>query len=109
MHYYHFRAMSQDLIFIPIRDATGTTQLVFRSGDSQLRADIQKLTTESVICAEGIVRKRPEEMINKQQSTGAIEVELDKIYCLNPASTSLPFWPSQPLKNLVRHSSSFKR
>ncbi|CDH58093.1 aspartyl-trna synthetase [Lichtheimia corymbifera JMRC:FSU:9682] len=94
------RAMSQDLIFIPIRDATGTTQLVFRSGDSQLRADIQKLTTESVICAEGIVRKRPEEMINKHQSTGAIEVELDKIYCLNPASTSLPFWPSQPLKNL---------
>lgn len=102
MHYYHYRAMSQDLIFIPIRDATGTTQLVFRSGDSQLRADIQKLTTESVICAEGIVRKRPEEMINKHQSTGAIEVEIDKIYCLNPASTSLPFWPSQPLKNLVR-------
>ena len=94
--------MSQDLIFIPLRDASGTTQLVFRSGNPELRAEIQRLTPESVVCAEGIVMKRPDGMINKQQSTGAIEVELKKIYCLNPASSSLPFWPSQPATTLVK-------
>ncbi|KAG2227728.1 hypothetical protein INT45_004770 [Circinella minor] len=94
------RTMSQDLIFIPLRDASGTTQLVFRSGSPELRAEIQRLTPESVVCAEGIVMKRPDGMSNKQQSTGAIEVELKKIYCLNPASSSLPFWPSQPATTL---------
>ncbi|KAI9321075.1 tRNA synthetases class II-domain-containing protein [Dichotomocladium elegans] len=94
------RAMSQELIFVPIRDSTGTTQLVYRSKDPALKTEIQKLTTESVICAEGIVRKRPDGMVNKEQSTGAIEVELEKIYCLNPAATALPFWPSQPTNKL---------
>ncbi|KAI9488798.1 tRNA synthetases class II-domain-containing protein [Zychaea mexicana] len=94
------RAMSQDLIFVPLGDASGTTQLVFRSGNPELRAEIQRLTPESVICAQGVVVKRPDGMINKQQSTGAIEVELEKIYCLNPASGSLPFWPSQTAATL---------
>lgn len=34
-------------------------------------------------------------MANEKQATGEIEVEIKTIYCLNPASPSLPFWPSQ--------------
>ncbi|KAI8143086.1 tRNA synthetases class II-domain-containing protein [Fennellomyces sp. T-0311] len=94
------RAMSQDLIFLPLRDASGTTQLVYRSGPESIKADIQRLTPESVICAEGIVRRRPDGMVNSKQTTGEIEVELQRIYCLNPASPSLPFWPSQPAATL---------
>ncbi|KAI8367162.1 tRNA synthetases class II-domain-containing protein [Choanephora cucurbitarum] len=91
------RDMSQELIFLPLRDHTGVTQLVYRPSDNQqIKTHIQSLSPESVICVEGIVRKRPEGMANKKQATGEIEVELDKIYCLNPSSPSLPFWPNQP-------------
>ncbi|CAO3607745.1 unnamed protein product [Mucor hiemalis] len=88
--------MSQDLIFLPLRDHSGVTQLVYRNAnDENLRSQIQSLSTESVVCVEGIVRKRPDGMSNKKQSTGDVEVEISKIYCLNPATPNLPFWPSQ--------------
>ncbi|KAG1055872.1 hypothetical protein G6F43_002192 [Rhizopus delemar] len=90
------RSLSQDLIFIPIRDHSGVTQLVFRDNNNpQLKSQIQSLSAENVICVEGIVRKRPEGMANEKQATGEIEVEIKTIYCLNPASPSLPFWPGQ--------------
>lgn len=90
------RDMSQDLIFLPLRDHSGVTQLVYRNAnDENLRSQIQSLSTESVVCVEGIVRKRPDGMSNKKQSTGDVEVEISKIYCLNPATPNLPFWPSQ--------------
>ncbi|KAI8330921.1 tRNA synthetases class II-domain-containing protein [Blakeslea trispora] len=90
------RDMSQELIFLPLRDHTGVTQLVYNKGNHDIKTQIQSLSPESVICVEGIVRKRPEGMSNRKQATGEIEVELDKIYCLNPSSPSLPFWPNQP-------------
>ncbi|KAI9019417.1 tRNA synthetases class II-domain-containing protein, partial [Phycomyces nitens] len=91
------RALSQDLIFLPLRDASGTTQLVYRTGQAaELKTQIQGLGAESVICAQGIVRRRPDGMSNDKQGTGEIEVELEKLYCLNPASPNLPFWPNQP-------------
>lgn len=84
------------MIFIPIRDHSGVTQLVFRDNNNpQLKSQIQSLSAENVICVEGIVRKRPEGMANEKQATGEIEVEIKTIYCLNPASPSLPFWPGQ--------------
>lgn len=90
------RDMSQDLIFLPLRDHSGVTQLVYRNAsDEALRSQIQSLSTESVVCVEGIVRKRPDGMSNKKQATGEVEVEISKIYCLNPATPNLPFWPSQ--------------
>ncbi|KAI9481356.1 MAG: tRNA synthetases class II-domain-containing protein, partial [Benjaminiella poitrasii] len=90
------RDLAQDLIFVPLRDHSGVTQLVYRNAkDEELRKQIQSLSPESVVCVEGIVRKRPEGMSNKKQVTGDIEVEITKLYCLNPASPSLPFWPNQ--------------
>jgi hypothetical protein len=34
-------------------------------------------------------------MSNKKQAAGDIEVEITKIYCLNPATPNLPFRPNQ--------------
>ncbi|KAI8967433.1 tRNA synthetases class II-domain-containing protein [Mycotypha africana] len=90
------RHLSQDLIFLPIKDHTGVTQLVYRDSNQQLKSQIQSLSPESVICVEGVVRKRPEGMANSKQATGDIEVDITKLYCLNPASPSLPFWPHHP-------------
>ncbi|KAG2211153.1 hypothetical protein INT47_006272 [Mucor saturninus] len=87
------RDMSQDLIFLPLRDHSGVTQLVCK-GDEEIKTQIKSLSVESVICVEGIVQKRPEGMGNKKQASGQVEVEITKIYCLNPATPSLPFWPN---------------
>ncbi|CAG8736645.1 14117_t:CDS:2, partial [Cetraspora pellucida] len=57
-----------------------------------LKDELSKLSPESIVCMEGIVMKRPAETINKHSMTGEIEVELDKLYCLNPAN-KLPFSP----------------
>ncbi|GAA5799804.1 tRNA synthetases class II-domain-containing protein [Helicostylum pulchrum] len=90
------RDMSQDLIFLPLRDHSGVTQLVYRDADNEgLKSQIQSLSAESVVCVEGIVRKRPDGMSNKKQASGEIEVEISKLYCLNPATPTLPFWPNQ--------------
>ncbi|CAG8466626.1 22620_t:CDS:10 [Dentiscutata erythropus] len=92
------RTISGDLYFLPLRDSYGTTQLVYRSSSDPekshlLKDELLKLSPESVICIEGIVVKRPVETINKHSMTGEIEVELDKLYCLNPAN-KLPFTPN---------------
>ncbi|CAG8561382.1 759_t:CDS:10 [Acaulospora morrowiae] len=93
---HKLRKLFSDLYFLPIHDSFGTTQLVYRpvTSKSTNKNDIErvlsKLSAESVICAEGIVQMRPDEMINKKMSTGEIEVEIDKLYCLNPAK-KLPF------------------
>ncbi|GBC10059.1 hypothetical protein RclHR1_09300006 [Rhizophagus clarus] len=93
------RKLSPELIFLPIRDSYGTTQLVYRSSkladDTSLvlRNELSQLSTESVICVEGVVIQRSQDTINKNMLTGEIEVEIDKLYCLNPAYT-LPFLPS---------------
>ncbi|RIA94628.1 tRNA synthetases class II-domain-containing protein [Glomus cerebriforme] len=92
------RKFSPELIFLPIRDSYGTTQLVYRSSKSSddasliLQEKLSQLSAESVICIEGVVAQRPKETINKNMLTGEIEVEIEKLYCLNPAYT-LPFFP----------------
>ncbi|RGB29156.1 hypothetical protein C1646_766962 [Rhizophagus diaphanus] len=93
------RKLSPELIFLPIRDSYGTTQLVYRSpslaDDTNLilQEKLSQLSTESVICVEGVVIQRSQDTINKNMPTGEIEVEIDKLHCLNPANT-LPFLPS---------------
>uniref|UniRef100_U9U5P8 Aminoacyl-transfer RNA synthetases class-II family profile domain-containing protein n=1 Tax=Rhizophagus irregularis (strain DAOM 181602 / DAOM 197198 / MUCL 43194) TaxID=747089 RepID=U9U5P8_RHIID len=93
------RKLSPELIFLPIRDSYGTTQLVYRSPSLAdytnliLQEKLSQLSTESVICVEGVVIQRSQDTINKNMPTGEIEVEIDKLHCLNPANT-LPFLPS---------------
>ncbi|KAI9284945.1 tRNA synthetases class II-domain-containing protein [Umbelopsis sp. AD052] len=96
------RSISNDLLFIPLRDAYGTTQLVFRSeacsnaeAANALRSKINSLTPESVVCIQGVVRERPEGMRNKDLASGDIEVELQEVMCLNTAATNLPFLPGK--------------
>ncbi|ORX97830.1 aspartyl-tRNA synthetase [Basidiobolus meristosporus CBS 931.73] len=96
----NLRKFSDTLIFLPVRDMTGTTQLVFRtsSGEAtstleEIREKLSSISSESIICATGVVRKRPLETVNRNLKTGEIEVELADIQILNKAD-NLPFFPS---------------
>ena len=63
------------VIFIDLRDRTGITQLVFdKSESSLLHEKAGNLRSEYVIAALGRVRKRDEDTVNKNISTGEIEI-----------------------------------
>lgn len=74
------------LIFIDLRDREGITQLFIDPTEKPDLAAIAKdIREEWVLAADGIVRPRPDNMVNKNRATGAIEVEVTSLTVLNPA------------------------
>ena len=72
------------LIFIKLRDVSGTVQVVFDSSvDPALVATADKARSEYVVTVTGTVRGREEKNINPNIPTGAIEVLGDSITVLN--------------------------
>ena len=70
------------LSFFDLRDRSGLTQIMI---PASLVAEQAKLRAEFVVRVEGIVRKRPEGMINKKMPSGAIEIETTNITVLTEA------------------------
>ncbi len=77
------------LLFIDIRDHFGITQCVFDSNIKEFEK-IESLKLESVIKISGRVVKRSEDTINKNLSTGEIEISVEKFSILNE-SEQIPF------------------
>jgi aspartyl-tRNA synthetase len=74
------------VIFIDLRDRFGITQAIFDPRDSKGAWDIaQAVRGESVIQVEGVVERRPGDMVNKGLATGEIEIRCDAIRMLNKA------------------------
>lgn len=79
------------LHFINLRDRYGLTQVVVdEDADEELQKVASELKLEYCIAVKGIVRKRPDEMINADMETGEIEVKAEKIEILSQCAT-LPF------------------
>ena len=64
-----------NLLFIDLRDNFGITQCVIDKSNEIFRK-IEKLSLETVIKVTGIVVERSDETINKNISTGEIEVKI---------------------------------
>jgi aspartyl-tRNA synthetase len=79
------------IIFVDLRDRYGLTQVIFDPRDSQeAKATAESTRGEYVIQIEGVVEKRPADMVNPKLPTGEIEIRSDKIRILNKAKT-VPF------------------
>lgn len=91
------------VVFLLLRDATGTIQLKI---DKALFPDVESLKVESVVNARGKVVRRPATMVNSEQATGEVEVEVDHLTVLNPCGV-LPFslhsMPSEEVRLQHRH------
>ena len=74
------------VIFIDLRDGYGFTQLVVH--DDSMIAGLQK---ETVIAANGKVRRRDEETVNAKLLTGKVEVVVEEITVLGRCTSRLPF------------------
>jgi aspartyl-tRNA synthetase len=74
------------LIFIDLRDRWGITQATVNAQTApEAHATAAQVGREYVIQVKGIVRARPEGMINPGLATGAIEVEVQSLRVLNAA------------------------
>ncbi|MDO9027691.1 MAG: aspartate--tRNA ligase [Candidatus Roizmanbacteria bacterium] len=70
------------IVFIDLRDRTGIVQVV---GDERFK----KLSTEDVVYIKGLVKKRPEKLVNPKLKTGSIEIEAKELKIISKAK-SLP-------------------
>ncbi len=75
------------LIFIDLRDRYGITQIVFREHDEELHEKAGRLRGEYVIGVRGEVRKRDQQNINPEMSTGHIEVTAEELIIYSEAET----------------------
>ena len=80
------------VIFIDLRDRTGTVQIVSdpqRTPESY--ADAESLRNEYVVKAVGRVSQRPPESLNDNLPTGQVEIYAESIEVLNAVNKQLPF------------------
>jgi aspartyl-tRNA synthetase len=86
-----------NLIFVDVRDRTGMTQVVFnKERDPALHEKASQLRSEYVIAVVGKVKQRTGDTINKNISSGAIEVIAEELRILNE-SKQPPFLPGDAI------------
>jgi len=87
----HRRRDHGGVIFIDLRDRYGLMQVVFRpGGNADLQDRARRLRNEYVISVRGIIRHRPEDMVNPNMVTGEVELEAQQVTLLSE-SKSPPF------------------
>lgn len=74
------------LVFIDLRDREGLVQVVI-DPKKDLCTSAKDFGREFVVAVEGVVKARPEGMINAKLSTGKIEIEAVRCEILNTAAT----------------------
>ena len=85
-----------NLLFIDLRDHYGLTQCVVQSGTKHFKT-LEKLRPESVILIIGKVLKRSKETINRNLSTGEIDIHISELEILSESNElPLPVFEQQP-------------
>lgn len=86
----HRRRDHGGVIFIDLRDRYGVTQVVFRPEEEALQESARQLRGEFVIGVQGVLRHRPEGMVNPDMETGEIELEAQELSIFSKSQSS-PF------------------
>lgn len=89
----HHRRDHGGVIFLDVRDIEGIVQLVYEPENNTSFTAAELIRGEYVIRAKGIVRKRPDGMVNSRIRTGQIEILGQHCEILSAADTP-PFSPS---------------
>src|SRR5579871_3727888 len=97
MGWVHRRRDLGGVIFIPLRDREGVTQLVFHAdAESSVHARAEMLGSEYVIAVQGRVTQRTAGTVNANIPTGEVEVVAEKLWILNESRT-----PPFPMEETV--------
>lgn len=73
------------LIFIDMRDMSGKVQMVALPNNKDAHALASTVRPEWVVEVTGKVNARPERMVNKDETNGAVEIEMLRMVVLNEA------------------------
>jgi aspartyl-tRNA synthetase len=87
------------VIFIDLRDSSGTAQVVFREPD--VLAQAHRLRAEFCVAVDGVVEIRPEGNANPEIATGDIEVNATSLTVLGECAP-LPFQLDDPAGEELR-------
>jgi aspartyl-tRNA synthetase len=101
MGWVHKRRDHGSLVFINLRDISGTCQVVIDSEDEQILERVKSIRSEFVLGIRGLVRLRPEGMRNDEMASGAIEVLVTELRILNSSKT-----PPFPIESSVQDEAS---
>ncbi len=88
----HNRRDHGGVVFLDIRDKSGLLQVVYEPENKDTFTVAEKLRSEFVVRVTGVVRRRPEGMVNEKMATGRVEVVGTKLEILNQSPTP-PFLP----------------
>ncbi len=83
----HARRDHGKLIFLDVRDESGLMQAVVSPQHEAAHAAASSIRSEWVVALIGLVKKRPEKMVNPDVPNGDIELEITAIEVLNEAET----------------------
>lgn len=87
----HLRRDHGKLIFLSLRDRTGFLQIVVNAQVSKAAYDATKeVRPEFAVRIKGLIKKRPENAIDKSSVAGSVELEAQEIIVLSKAEV-LPF------------------
>jgi aspartyl-tRNA synthetase len=75
------------VIFLDVRDRSGVVQLVYQPATPELFKQAEKLRSEYVIHAKGLVTKRPSGQENNYIATGQVEIIGSELSIINTAET----------------------
>jgi len=76
------------VIFVDLRDRSGIAQVVFSpEANTEVHEKAHAVRSEFVLGIRGTVSARPDDMVNSNMVTGAIEVAVDELRILNRAVT----------------------
>lgn len=75
------------LIFIDVRDETGKVQVVVTPKNAEALAVANNLRSEWVITLTGLIKSRPENLVNKDELNGGLECVAESITVLAEATT----------------------
>ncbi|WDP90689.1 MAG: aspartate--tRNA ligase [Desulfobacter sp.] len=92
------------VIFVDLRDRNGITQIVFNPLVSEaVHAKAQEIRNEYVLGIRGRVAARPDDMVNPNMETGAIEIMVDELRIFSRAKT-----PAFQIEDRVEASESIR-
>ncbi|KAJ2003282.1 aspartate--tRNA ligase msd1 [Coemansia thaxteri] len=90
------RVLSETLVFVHLRDAYGSMQLLAEQTRlpqfAEQKRVLELLNPDTLVAVTGTVVARPDSMANAAEKTGQIELLLEQIQILNHANV-LPFSP----------------
>ncbi|MBI5037237.1 MAG: aspartate--tRNA ligase [Candidatus Kerfeldbacteria bacterium] len=75
------------MVFVELRDVTGIVQIVFTPDDAAVLETAKKLRPEFVVAVTGIVKARPEKLVNHDYPTGTVEIQATGLEIISESQT----------------------